>query len=415
MLYFCIFLLPFPYLHYTIEYHTLIVSLLFTSSPSYHNIITSRTSLSLLRTLSLLCNLTITSSFWCDKFFKFFTEKFLTSSPFILHSNMQYIRAGSKSSLRLLSFSTRLHQGKNVKKVDEHLQFLSKFYNPELLQSIKITESLVSSNDMLSLYKQGTHSKSRVPPSSSASDYSTTDAKWEEPILYPNQANNKSPYHDIPQIRNPDRTDLKLRFNLDKLKNKNSFVRKSQREVSNEIAAGLSKLTGLDERYIRNLYVRPIIMKRVSCQTGKGKIPNFYALTIVGNKDGMIGLGEGKSRDGMRTALMKAHWNAVKNLTPIPRYENRTIVGDFEYKFHAVKLFMRSAPAGFGLRVNPNVFEICQAAGIKDLGGKIYKSRNPMNVIKGFVEALTKQTSLEDLAASRGKKMVDLRKVYYSA
>lgn len=129
----------------------------------------------------------------------------------------------------------------------------------------------------------------------------------------------------------------------------------------------------------------------------------------------MIGLGEGKSRDGMRTALVKAHWNAVKNLTPIPRYEKRTIVGDIEYKFHAVKLFIKSAPSGFGLRVNPNIFEVCQAAGIKDLRGKIYKSRNPMNVTKGFVEALTKQRPLEDLAAGRGKRLVDLRKVYYSA
>lgn len=327
---------------------------------------------------------------------------------------MQYIRVGSRCSIRLLSSSSRIHQAN--KKVDEHLQFLSKFYNPELLQSIKITESLVDSNDMLSLYKQGNHSKSKVPPTLSSSDYSTNDAKWDEPILYPNQANNKTPYQDIPQIKNPDRTDLKLRFNLDKLGKKDRKPgKKTARETNAEIAAGLSKATGLDERYIRSLYVRNIIMKRVSCQTGKGKIPNYYALTVVGNKNGMIGLGEGKSRDGIRLALGKAHWNAVKNLTPIPLYEKRTIIGDFDYKFHAVKLFMRSAPAGFGLRVNPNVFEVCQAAGIKDLGGKIYKSRNPMNVVKGFVEALTKQSSLEDLAASRGKKVVDLRKVYYSA
>ena len=87
----------------------------------------------------------------------------------------------------------------------------------------------------------------------------------------------------------------------------------------------------------------------------------------------MIGLGEGKSRDGMRVSLRKAHWNAIKNLQPIPRYENRTIIGDVDYKFHAVKLFLKSAPAGFGLRVNPNIFEVCQAAGIKDLRGKVYK------------------------------------------
>lgn len=311
-------------------------------------------------------------------------------------------------SVRFFSRTARVLEAS--KKTSQHLDFLSKFYSPELLQSIKITESLVDPKTVLNLKRQGKLALSTVGPSHNL-DFSSTDPEWHEPIIYPNQANHKSPYAPIPQIPNPDRTDLVLRFKPEQTK----AASRLKRQSTEEIAAGLSKLTGLDERYIRSLYVRPIIMKRVSCQTGKGKIPNFYALTVVGNQNGMIGLGEGKSRDGMRTALIKAHWNAVKNLTPIPRYENRTIIGDIDYKYHAVKLFMRSAPAGFGLRVNPNIFEVCQAAGIKDLGGKVYKSRNPMNVVKGFVEALTKQTSLEDLAAGRGKKVVDLRKVYYSA
>lgn len=310
------------------------------------------------------------------------------------------------------SFSACKISGDKAAKIDKHLNFLSKFYTPELLQSIKITESLVDPETVLELKKQGENAKSKSAPSDTSSDFSKTDPKWSEPIIYPNQAKNHSPYPPMPQIQAADRTDLVLRFKPEAGPNKKfSSALKGKREI----AEGLAKLTGLDQRYISNLYVRPIVMKRVSCQTSKGKIPNFYALTVVGDKKGMIGLGEGKSRDGMRTALVKAHWNAVKNMAPIPRYENRTIIGDIEYKFHAVKLFIKSAPAGFGLRVNPNIFEVCQAAGIKDLRGKIYKSRNPMNVTKGFVEALTKQRPLEDLAAGRGKKLVDLRKVYYSA
>lgn len=296
------------------------------------------------------------------------------------------------------------------KKVQEHLNFLSKYYSPDLLQSIKITESLVEPETYMNLIKKGKQGSSRVAPTDKSRDYSLKDATLEEPILYPNQAENRAPYPHVPQIQAPDRSDLVLRFRTPS-SNKKQAVYMNRREI----ASGLAKLTGLDQRYIANLYVRPIVMKRVSCQTSKGKIPNFYALTVVGDKNGMIGLGEGKSRNGMRTALIKAHWNAVKNLNPIPRYDNRTILGNIDYKFHAVKLFFKSAPPGFGLRVNPNIFEICQAAGIKDLRGKIYKSRNPMNVIKGFVEALTNQPLLEDLAAGRGKKLVDLRRVYYSA
>ncbi|CCE78045.1 Piso0_000658 [Millerozyma farinosa CBS 7064] len=308
-------------------------------------------------------------------------------------------------------FSTSRAALNKDKRINEHLEFLSKYYSPELLQSIKITEGYVSPNEVFRLQTKGDRVKSAVPPSDIVSDYSTSDPKWSEPIIYPNQGKGRSPYARIPQVQSPDRSDLVLTFKAEESERRNTSVVKGRREI----AEGLAKLTGLDQRYISNLYVRPIVMKRVSCQTSKGKIPNFYALTVVGDRNGMVGLGEGKSRDGMRTALVKAHWNAVKNLNTIPRYENRTIIGDVEYKYHAVKLFLKSAPAGFGLRVNPNIFEVCQAAGIKDLSGKVYKSRNPMNVTKAFVEALMKQKPLEELAAGRGKKLVDLRRVYYSA
>lgn len=306
-------------------------------------------------------------------------------------------------------FSSAVRAHSAGEKAAKHVEFLSKFYTPELLESVKITESLVDPATVLNLKQK--RLRSRVPPKDPAFDYSVADPKWSEPVIYPNQAAGRAPYPPIPQIPAADRTDLVLRFKPAALGERKRSPLKGKREI----ADGLAKLTGLDRQYISRLYVRPIVMKRVSCQTSKGKIPNFYALTVVGDKNGMIGLGEGKSRDGMRTALVKAHWNAVKNLQPIPLYENRTVLGDIEYKFHAVKLFIKSAPSGFGLRVNSNIFEVCQAAGIKDLRGKIYKSRNSMNVVKGFVEALTKQRTIQDLAAGRGKKLVDLRKVYYSA
>ncbi|CAH6718552.1 37S ribosomal protein S5, mitochondrial [[Candida] jaroonii] len=312
------------------------------------------------------------------------------------------------TQFRSFSTSIKLANKQSKAKIDSHLEYLSKFYSPELLQSIKITESLVEPDALLKLSKQGINAKSANPPKESI-DFTKNDPKWDEPILYPNQPNKQAPYPAIPQIQAADRTDLKLRFKPTEEKRVNPLKTHAQ------IAEGLAKLTGLDESYIKRLQIRPIVMKRVSCQTSKGKIPNFYALTVVGDKNGMVGLGEGKSRDGMRTALIKAHWNAVKNLKPVKRYENRTIVGDISLKYHAVKLFIKSAPQGFGLRVNSNIFEICQVAGIEDLRGKVYKSRNPMNVVKAFYHAITNQTSLEDIAAGRGKKLVDLRKVYYSA
>lgn len=321
-----------------------------------------------------------------------------------------FARAGVRIAPRRFLATNSESQAESGK-VSKHVEYLKKFYTPELLESIHITESLVSPKEYLNLKKRGHSAKSRIAPAPTKT-FSRTDPEWDEPIVFPNQSESHTPFPGIPQMQATDNYGLKLRFDdkdPSEVKVNNNIM--SRQEFYHE----LHKLTGMDIGYMRSLHSKVVLAKRVSCQTSKGKIPNFMCFYVTGDRNGMVGLGQGKSRESMRKALMKAHWNAIKNLRHIPRYEDRTITGDLKYKFHAVKLHMKPAPPGFGLRVNHMIFEICQAAGIKDMSGKIFKSRNRMNVIKGFIEALSKQNSLEDLAAGRGKKMVDLRKVYYSA
>lgn len=56
---------------------------------------------------------------------------------------------------------------------------------------------------------------------------------------------------------------------------------------------------------------------------------------------------------------------------------------------------------------------MCRAAGIHDIHGRMPRSKNPMNSVKATYEALTSQADPEEIAIGRGKKMVDVRKVYY--
>lgn len=70
-------------------------------------------------------------------------------------------------------------------------------------------------------------------------------------------------------------------------------------------------------------------------------------------------------------------------------------------------------PPGFGLRVPSRLFEMCRAAGIHDISAVIPRSRNPMNTVKATYQALTNQPDPEEIARGRGKKLVDVRKVYY--
>lgn len=69
---------------------------------------------------------------------------------------------------------------------------------------------------------------------------------------------------------------------------------------------------------------------------------------------------------------------------------------------------------GFGLRCQHLIWEICRCAGISDLAARVTRARNPMNTVKATVEALLSQKDPEEIARARGKKMVDVRKVYYA-
>jgi small subunit ribosomal protein S5 len=68
---------------------------------------------------------------------------------------------------------------------------------------------------------------------------------------------------------------------------------------------------------------------------------------------------------------------------------------------------------GFGLRCQHLIFEMARAAGLQDLAARVPRSRNRMNTVKATFQALTNQRLPDDIARGRGKKMVDVRKVYY--
>ncbi|BFZ58997.1 28S ribosomal protein S5, mitochondrial [Savitreella phatthalungensis] len=176
----------------------------------------------------------------------------------------------------------------------------------------------------------------------------------------------------------------------------------------------LAKATGLEAREIRSLIQRPLVLRRVVNQTRKGKQASYYSLAIVGNGNGMIGLGEGKHVEA-GVAQRKAIAQAVKNMLFVPRYQGRTIYGEVDHKFHAVKLKIRSRPPGFGVRANHYINEICRCAGITDLSAKVWGSRTGMNVIKATFEALSQaQVMPDELARDRGRRMIDVTERFYS-
>lgn len=107
----------------------------------------------------------------------------------------------------------------------------------------------------------------------------------------------------------------------------------------------LMQMTGYDRRQISQLRVKSIIQHRVVNQTRLGKIQKVYVLSIAGNQNGLIGIGEGKAVDGS-SAILQSQYRAIRNMTPIIRYEDRTIFGDVNGKVSATELELYSRPPG---------------------------------------------------------------------
>jgi small subunit ribosomal protein S5 len=155
----------------------------------------------------------------------------------------------------------------------------------------------------------------------------------------------------------------------------------------------------LSRAEMANLHYYPLFTRRITQQTGKGKIHRQYSLVVVGNGNGLVGYGEGKDEELPR-ATDKAYAEAIRNMDYVERFENRTVWTETHTKLGATRIIVRPRPLGFGLRCNPNIHQILKAAGIKDCSAKVWGSRNPLNVIKATFRML--QSGNAPLAMGNG-------------
>lgn len=107
----------------------------------------------------------------------------------------------------------------------------------------------------------------------------------------------------------------------------------------------LMKQTGMDFLQIRSLRLKILNTHGVVNQTRMGKVRSSYYLTVAGNGHGMVGIGEGKSTEP-EDARRQSAANAVRNMVPVVRYEERTIFGDVQGKVGASELKLMTRPPG---------------------------------------------------------------------
>lgn len=137
----------------------------------------------------------------------------------------------------------------------------------------------------------------------------------------------------------------------------------------------------------KNLIRYTLLIRMVSHQTGKGKIAAYNSMVVLGNGDGIVGLGQATHEEHIK-AFEAAELQALRNLDFVDRFEKRTIWSDLETKLGATQVKMRPRPLGFGLMCNPNIHQILKAAGIRDISAKVWGSRNKTNVIKATMRMI---------------------------
>ncbi len=139
------------------------------------------------------------------------------------------------------------------------------------------------------------------------------------------------------------------------------------------------------------------VFKQTQKKTREGNKPKFASFAIVGDKDGHIGLGYGKSKETV-PGREKATRNAKLNIIKIRRgcgswqcgcKEPHTIPFAVNGKCGSVKIKLMPAPKGTGLCVEPECQKILNLAGIKDVWSKTFgQTKTKINLVKACFNAL---------------------------
>ncbi len=156
-----------------------------------------------------------------------------------------------------------------------------------------------------------------------------------------------------------------------------------------------------------NEYIEKVVhINRVSKTVKGGRIMKFSALVVVGDGNGTVGFGMGKSGE-VPDAIRKGIEDAKKNMVKIP-LKGTTIPHEIVGKFGAGEVLMRPAAPGTGVIAGGPVRAVIEVAGIKDIRTKSLRSNNPCNVVRATIAGLTGCTTAEEVAAKRGKSVKEI-------
>jgi small subunit ribosomal protein S5 len=154
------------------------------------------------------------------------------------------------------------------------------------------------------------------------------------------------------------------------------------------------------------LMERVVSINRVSKTVKGGRIMKFSALVVVGDGNGVVGFGLGKSGE-VPDAIRKGIEDAKKNLVRI-NLRGTTIPHEVIGKFGAGRVLMMPAAPGTGVIAGGPVRAVIEMAGIQDIRTKSQRSNNPCNVVRATIAGLCECVDAKSVAAKRGKTTAEI-------